>query len=93
MSNSPNPSLVVRPRTARQMLGGCGNERLYNLLNRGELQSFRDGRARLIIVDSIHRYIARHLAEAGGTPAATPARAPPRRDRPAKSTAGKGVAP
>jgi hypothetical protein len=50
--------LVVRPRGARKMLN-CGNERLYQLLNSRELDSFRDGRARLITVASIHRYIAR----------------------------------
>jgi hypothetical protein len=73
--------LIVRPRVARQMLGGCGLERLYDLLNSGELESFRDGRARLITVASIERYIERRLAEAGGTPVASPAATPPCRPR------------
>lgn len=71
-------ALLVRPRAARTMLA-CGNERLYDLLNSGELESFREGRARLITVASIHKYIARRLAEAPGTPASMPAATPPRR--------------
>ena len=54
-------ALVVRPKTARQMLGGCGKERLYQLLNSGEIESFRDGRARFILVNSIHDFIDRRL--------------------------------
>jgi hypothetical protein len=59
----PEP-LLVRPRTAWIMLG-CGNTHGYALLNAGELESFMDGRARKITVESIHRYIARRLASAG----------------------------
>ena len=81
-SADPNTSilpLVVRPRDARKLLGNCGNERLYELLNSGVLESFVDGRARLISVASINRYIADRLAGAGGPPASAPAAAPPRR--------------
>jgi hypothetical protein len=53
--------LLVRPRAAWQMLD-CGNTRGYELLNAGELESFLDGRARKITVESIHRYIERKLA-------------------------------
>jgi len=77
--------LVVRPRVARQLLGNCGNERLYSLLNSGKIQSFRDGRVRLILVESLHAYIRRGLAEAGDTPASSPAATPPRRGRPPKT--------
>jgi hypothetical protein len=85
--------LVVRPRVARKLLGNCGNERLYELLNSGALESFVDGRARLISVASINRYIADRLADAGGTPALTPAAAPPRRRaRPRKNgDVGRGT--
>ena len=55
MSNLIATQLVVRPREARRMLADCGNERLYQLLNAGELESFADGRARLITVVSIER--------------------------------------
>lgn len=72
--------LVVRPRIAREMLGGCGLERLYRLLNSGELESFRDGRARYVTVASIEGYIARRLSDAGGIPALSPAAKPPRRE-------------
>jgi hypothetical protein len=58
--------LVVRPRDARRMLGGCGNERLWALINSGQLKSFLDGRARRISVASIKEYVERHLAAAEG---------------------------
>ena len=56
--------LAVRPKIAWRMLG-CGNSHGYELLNRGELDSFTDGNARKITVDSIKRYIARRLAKSG----------------------------
>jgi len=56
--------LAVRPREAWRMLG-CGNSHGYELLARGELESFTDGAARKITVDSIKRYIARRLAKSG----------------------------
>jgi hypothetical protein len=71
--------LVVRPGAACTLLGNCGTERLYGLLNSGQLESFVDGRARWIVVASIHRYIADRLAESGGRPTTTPAAIPPRR--------------
>jgi hypothetical protein len=55
---------LVRPRVAWAMLG-CGNTRGYELLNAGELESFLDGKARKIVVASIHKYIERKLAAAG----------------------------
>jgi excisionase family DNA binding protein len=58
-------TLLVKPKTAWRMLG-CSNTHGYALLAAGELDSFRDGRARKITVASIHRYIARHLAESMG---------------------------
>jgi excisionase family DNA binding protein len=58
-------ALVVKPATAWRMLG-CSNTYGYELLAAGELDSFRDGRARKITVDSIRRYIARRLAESKG---------------------------
>jgi hypothetical protein len=41
---------------------GCGQTRLYQLLESGELDSFASGGARMIVVASIHRYIERNLA-------------------------------
>ena len=56
--------LAVRPKAAWRMLG-CGNSHGYELLARGELDSFTDGNARKITVDSIKRYIGRQLAKSG----------------------------
>ena len=53
--------LVVKPRQAELMLS-CSHKRLYELLAAGELQSFRDGSSRKILVESIRQYIARGLA-------------------------------
>jgi hypothetical protein len=53
--------LVVSPRRAKHMLD-CGNTRLYELIKSKELDSFLDGRARKITVESIRRLIARRLA-------------------------------
>jgi hypothetical protein len=74
--------LLVRPRDAWHMLG-CGNTYGYALLNTGELESFMEGRARKITVESIHRYIARKLStkHATGSVKAAP---PRRRGRPRK---------
>lgn len=60
-SNNVGPeTLVVPPRIAKRMLG-CGTTRLYDLLNRGELQSYRDGKSRRIVVESLKAYIARQI--------------------------------
>jgi len=58
-------ALIVKPSTAWRMLS-VSNTRGYQLLAKGELESFRDGRSRKITVASIHRYIARHLADSMG---------------------------
>jgi hypothetical protein len=51
--SDPAP-LAVRPRAAWIMLG-CSNSYGYELLARGELDSFTDGSARKITVESIKR--------------------------------------
>jgi excisionase family DNA binding protein len=61
--DDPQP-LVVRPRVAWRLLD-CGNAYGYRLIAAGELESYRDGRARKITVKSIHHYIMRRLAEGG----------------------------
>ncbi len=83
--------LVVSPKTAWRMLG-CGNSHGYELLNGGELQSFLDGRSRRITVASIRAYIARKLAAAGATGAATQPTLPRRRGRPRKLPATEATA-
>jgi hypothetical protein len=61
---APNP-LVVRPRAARRMLGNCSEESLWQLINSRQLESYLDGRARLITVASIEAYVQRKLASPG----------------------------
>jgi hypothetical protein len=53
--------LAVTPRVAKLMIG-CGTTRLYDLLNHGELESYRDGKSRKILVASLRNYVARRLA-------------------------------
>jgi hypothetical protein len=57
--------LVVGPGRAAHMLD-CGNTRLYELINSGELDSYLDGRARKITVESIRALIARRLESTKG---------------------------
>jgi hypothetical protein len=52
--------LVVSPRRARLMLD-CGNTRLYELIAARELESFKDGKSRKIVVASIKAYVARKI--------------------------------
>jgi excisionase family DNA binding protein len=58
--------LAVSPHQACLLLG-VGNTRLYELIGNGELQSYLDGRARRITMDSIHRRVARLLAATATT--------------------------
>ena len=82
-------ALLVKPKAAWRMLG-CSNTHGYKLLACGELESFRDGRARKITVASIHRYIARRLAESTGKRG----RGRPRKiDAQIKATASQEVTP
>jgi excisionase family DNA binding protein len=56
--------LVVRPRDACRMLS-IGLTRLYELLQAGELESYRSGRSRRISVVSIHAYVERQITKPG----------------------------
>ena len=70
----PEP-LAVSPRHACLLLG-IGTTRLYQLIGNGELESYRDGRARRITMQSIRRRVERLLAAAS----------PRRRGRPPKTS-------
>lgn len=59
--------LAVKPKVACRMLS-CGVTRLYELLSAGELQSYLDGRSRLITVESIRVYVARKVAQTKAAP-------------------------
>jgi excisionase family DNA binding protein len=72
--------LVVAPRQACILLS-VGNTRLYQLISSGELESYLDGRARRITMQSIHRRIARLLGTVTATQASPRLR---RRGRPRK---------
>jgi len=70
--------LAVSPRQACTLLK-IGVTRLYQLLRDDELESYLDGRARRITMDSIHRRITRLLASASATGPATEDMPQPRR--------------
>jgi hypothetical protein len=54
-------ALVVSPRRAKKMLD-CGHTKLYEMLDAGELESFKDGKSRKITVASIRARVDRKLA-------------------------------
>jgi excisionase family DNA binding protein len=53
--------LVVKMRGACTLLGSS-RWRISKLIARGELQSFKDGRSRKIVVASIEDYVKRQVA-------------------------------
>ncbi len=57
-------ALVVSPTKAKALLD-IGTTRLYELINSGQLESFRDGQRRKILMRSIHAYVDRQFAENG----------------------------
>lgn len=60
-------TLSVSPRRAADMLG-CGRTRVYELLQLGELVSYRDGAARRILTSSIHAYVQRQVEQQATSP-------------------------
>jgi hypothetical protein len=58
-AQSDDAVLVVRPKRAMAMLD-IGQTRLFDLLNRNELTSFKDG-GRWITTASIHAYVERQI--------------------------------
>jgi excisionase family DNA binding protein len=58
--------LAVSPQVACELLG-IRMSRLYALMRAGELRSYNCGRARRIVMESIHNYIERQLAESAAT--------------------------
>jgi excisionase family DNA binding protein len=61
MSLTEATPLAVSPKEACRLLS-IGNTRLYQLVNSGELESYRDGRVRRITMASIEERVARLLA-------------------------------
>jgi excisionase family DNA binding protein len=70
MRNQPTPENSIRPIVVKPKVvpsfGICGLTKVYSLIANGELESYRDGRSRLITVASIEAYVERKLAEARG---------------------------
>jgi hypothetical protein len=58
--STPQIPLVVSPKTAGAMLG-YGLTRIYALMKAGELESYLDGGARRITVNSIKDFVERKL--------------------------------
>ena len=58
-------AIAVPPREASRMLS-LSMSKIYELLRNGELDSYSDGKARRVIVASIHAYVERRLAASGG---------------------------
>jgi excisionase family DNA binding protein len=78
--------LAVSPRQACLLLG-VGNTRLYQLIGNGELDTYREGRARRITTESIKRRVAHLLAVSNQISAHIEAALPRRRGRPPKASA------
>lgn len=62
-AHSASP-LAVSPKEAARLLE-LGQTRIYTLMRRGVLVSYRDGRTRRITMQSIHDHMARQLAADG----------------------------
>ena len=78
-------AIAVAPREAGRLLSLCLTE-VYERMRSGELESYRDGRARRIPMAAIHAYVARRrAASADGWQQIVPR--PPRRKRGRMSTA------
>ncbi len=61
--------IAVRPKVAWQMLD-VSNTTGYELLKAGELESYKEGSARKILVSSIREYVERKMAAASPQPEA-----------------------
>jgi excisionase family DNA binding protein len=59
-----NLPLAVSPLQAARELSVCLTK-IYALMRAGELDAFHSGRSRRITVDSVKRYMARQVADAG----------------------------
>ncbi len=60
---------LVSVKEAQRLLGGRGRGRIYALMADGEIDTIKDGNRRLIVGDSLARYITRLIAGRVKTPA------------------------
>lgn len=77
-------SLSVSPKVTGEMLD-YGKTKIAELIKTGELESYVDGGARRVITASIHRYIARRIAETNAEPTAPRKPGRPRKNATRKS--------
>ncbi len=66
----------------------CGRDKIYDLIEKREIESYLDGRARRITIDSLKKLVARRVATAQPTERLPP---PPRRSRSEKADARDGT--
>ncbi len=57
MTNT-NQSLALTVKQAREALGGLSQTLFYDIINSGELKTFKIGRRRLISREELQRYIS-----------------------------------
>jgi hypothetical protein len=55
----PEGAKIIRIEQARSVLGGMTRNKVYELINRGELEVMRVDSATYIVVDSINKFIER----------------------------------
>lgn len=60
----PEPRATPIPGACRML--GVRRSTVYNLINARELEAIKIGKRRLVLIDSIHRFIAAKAAEAKG---------------------------
>ncbi len=58
------PQVVCRVKVMRRILGNCSNAKAYEIIGSGAVQSYLDGTARMVVVASIYKYVARQLEAA-----------------------------
>jgi hypothetical protein len=56
--------LLVSVRQARELLGGCGNNRFWSLVKAGEFELIGTERKRWVVVESLNAYVERERAAA-----------------------------
>jgi excisionase family DNA binding protein len=70
MENTKTSSLLVKIADAQTILG-FGRSTIYELCERREIESIKEGKARRIVRASLDAYVARKLKEQNTSPAAT----------------------
>jgi excisionase family DNA binding protein len=61
VGNGDSDGPILRSPNEAMFMLGVGRAKLYELLNRGELESFREGRSRKITAQSLRAYVQRKL--------------------------------